>query len=97
MNIQALDFTASSRLIQTRLPPGTHLKDMPNEETPGINEQVRLARGVILVAKKSMVDPYFAQTVLLITEYQDTGTVGLILNRPLGQIRHGGPALLERI
>ena len=47
------------------------------------DEQVRLARGVFLVARKSMPDPNFAGTVLLITEYEDTGTVGLVLNRPL--------------
>ena len=45
--------------------------------------QVRLARGVFLVARESMPDPNFARTVLLITEYRDTGTVGLVLNRPL--------------
>lgn len=54
-----------------------------NEEERGINEQVRLSRGVFLVAKKAMTDPNFAGTVLLITEYEDTGTVGLVLNRPL--------------
>ena len=53
------------------------------QETPGINNQVRLARGVLLVAQESMVDPNFSNTVLLITEYEDTGTVGLVLNRPL--------------
>ena len=54
-----------------------------NKEAPGIDQRVRLARGVILIAKKSMTDPNFAKTVLLITEYEETGTVGLILNRPL--------------
>ncbi len=53
------------------------------QETPGINQQVRLARGVLLVARKSMTDPNFSNTVLLITEYEETGTVGLVLNRPL--------------
>lgn len=53
------------------------------QETPGINEQVRLARGVLLIARKSMTDPNFSNTVLLITEYEETGTVGLVLNRPL--------------
>lgn len=53
------------------------------QDTPGINQQVRLARGVFLIAKKSITDPNFANSVLLITEYEETGTVGLILNRPL--------------
>lgn len=48
-----------------------------------VDEQVRLARGVFLIAKKSMPDPNFAGTVLLITVYDETGTVGLVLNRPL--------------
>lgn len=52
-------------------------------ETPGINNQVRLARGVLLIAQESMVDPNFSNTVLLITEYEESGTVGLVLNRPL--------------
>lgn len=52
-------------------------------DTPGTNSQVRLARGVLLIAQESMTDPNFSNTVLLITEYEETGTVGLVLNRPL--------------
>ena len=74
MNIRALDFrqfiySADSYSL--------------NKEAPGIKQQVRLARGVILIAKKSMTDPNFAKTVLLITQYDETGTIGLVLNRPL--------------
>ena len=83
LDVQSLDFTTSDRLIQTRLPADTHSKYAPDELAQGTNDQVRLAQGVVLVAKKSMTDPNFARTVLLITEYEDTGTVGLILNRPL--------------
>ena len=57
-----------------------------NQPTQGVQEQVRLARGVILIAKKSMTDPNFAKTVLLITEYDETGTLGLVLNRPLEKL-----------
>ena len=53
------------------------------QDAPGADQQVRLARGVLLIAQKSMVDPNFSNTVLLITEYEETGTVGLVLNRPL--------------
>ena len=56
------------------------------DATQGVQEQVRLARGVILIAKKSMTDPNFAKTVLLITEYNETGTLGLVLNRPLEKL-----------
>ena len=86
MNVQSLEFTTSSGLMQTRLPADTHSKFTPDELAQGTNDQVRLAQGVILVAKKSMTDPNFARTVLLITEYEDTGTVGLILNRPLDKL-----------
>ena len=74
MNIPAAE---SGRLI--RQAENYSLK----QETPGINNQVRLARGVLLIAQESMVDPNFSNTVLLITEYEETGTVGLVLNRPL--------------
>lgn len=74
MNIPA---TESGRLI--RQAENYSLR----QETPGINNQVRLARGVLLIAQESMVDPNFSNTVLLITEYEETGTVGLVLNRPL--------------
>lgn len=39
-------------------------------------------RGVLLVASPSLGDPNFEQTVLLILEHGNDGTVGLILNRP---------------
>ena len=69
-------------LRQFTAPPG----DYPApRQVQAVDEQVRLARGVFLIAKKSMPDPNFAGTVLLITEYEETGTVGLVLNRPLDQ------------
>jgi putative transcriptional regulator len=42
-----------------------------------------LGRGVFLVAGRNMNGPLFARTVILITQYDDHGTVGLIINRPL--------------
>ena len=76
-DIQARDFTRDFHRADNY---------SPNEEASGVNEQVRLARGVILIAKKSMTEPNFAKTVLLITEYDDTGTLGLVLNRPLEKL-----------
>jgi putative transcriptional regulator len=38
--------------------------------------------GVLLVAKPSLVDPNFRETVVLVTQAPDGSTVGVILNRP---------------
>jgi putative transcriptional regulator len=40
-----------------------------------------LGEGKILVADKKLMDPHFAQTVVLIVTYSEEGTVGLVLNR----------------
>jgi len=40
-----------------------------------------LATGKILVARRSLVDPNFAETVILLLQHDDDGTAGLILNR----------------
>ena len=40
------------------------------------------ANGVLLVAKPSLSDPNFAQTVVLVSQTEDGGTVGVIINRP---------------
>lgn len=41
-----------------------------------------LATGKILVARRHMADPNFAQTVILLVQHDEKGTVGLIVNRP---------------
>ena len=38
--------------------------------------------GVLLVAKPSLTDRNFSQTVVLVTQTEDGGTVGVIINRP---------------
>lgn len=43
--------------------------------------------GQILIAMPSMPDPRFARSVILICEHSDTGAIGLILNRPLPDIK----------
>ena len=40
------------------------------------------ANGVLLVAKPSLTDANFSQTVVLVTQTEDGGTVGVIINRP---------------
>lgn len=40
-----------------------------------------LAAGKLLVARHELLDPSFAKTVILLVQYDDDGTVGLIINR----------------
>ena len=39
-------------------------------------------RGKLLVASPALIDPNFARTVVLITEHNDEGAMGIVLNRP---------------
>ena len=41
-----------------------------------------LAKGVFLIASESLSDPNFSQTVVLLLDYDQTGAIGLIINRP---------------
>ncbi len=42
---------------------------------------VELEAGCLLVADREMRDPNFFQTVILVTKYEDEGTLGIIVNR----------------
>lgn len=44
--------------------------------------EVDSLRGKLLVASPALVDPNFARTVVLITEHNDEGAMGIVLNRP---------------
>ncbi len=46
------------------------------------DEELRPAPGRLLVASPGLLDPNFAQTVVLLTEVDDAGAMGIILNRP---------------
>src|SRR3712207_8591 len=39
-------------------------------------------RAQLLVASPQLIDPNFARTVVLITEHNDEGAMGVVLNRP---------------
>lgn len=59
--------------------------------------------GILLIAKPSLVDPNFRETVVLATQAPDGSTVGVILNRPTARrleatgepISFGGPVMRE--
>ena len=44
--------------------------------------QTESLRGKLLVASPALADPNFARTVVLITEHNDEGAMGIVLNRP---------------
>src|SRR5579863_6990193 len=41
----------------------------------------QLAAGKILVARRSLLDPNFSKTVILLVQHDDEGTLGLVINR----------------
>ncbi len=50
--------------------------------TPAASAQVATARTFLLVAQPDMLDPNFSGTVVLVMRSEDSGPLGLILNRP---------------
>lgn len=48
----------------------------PTDETP------RIEPGTLLVAAPRLVDDNFRRTVVYVIEHQDSGTLGVVLNRP---------------
>ncbi|RMD71855.1 MAG: YqgE/AlgH family protein [Gammaproteobacteria bacterium] len=45
-----------------------------------------LDQGAFLVAKRSLRDPYFSRTVVLLVRHSPEGALGLILNRPTAHL-----------
>jgi putative transcriptional regulator len=41
-----------------------------------------LAKGRLLVAREGMIDPNFSRTVVLLVSYDESGAMGIVLNRP---------------
>src|SRR2546428_11617031 len=51
-------------------------------------------RGRLVIAAGGLFDPNFRQTVVLVTEHNEEGAVGLVLNRPADvSLREAVPAL----
>ena len=65
--------------------------------------QAEAPNAILLVAKPTLVDPNFRETVVLVTQAADASTVGVILNRPLARkhdrtgetVYLGGPVMRE--
>jgi putative transcriptional regulator len=74
------------------------------DAVPGLIEEQQIAPGKFLVASKSIRDPRFRESVILLLNHDAQGTLGLIINRPTripvsevfdeglpGQLFFGGP------
>ena len=62
-----------------------------------IKHRPQLSRGAILIAGKNLNDPNFSRSVVLITEYTEIGTTGLIINRPLNMAAQKVLPQIDRI
>lgn len=51
-------------------------------DLPGPAEAGRLRAGQLLVATPALVDPNFDHSVVLLLDHDDSGTLGVVLNRP---------------
>jgi putative transcriptional regulator len=56
--------------------------DRATNSSSGHNEIVDSLQGHLLVASPSLLDPNFRRTVILVTEHNEDGAAGLVLNRP---------------
>lgn len=56
--------------------------DAPVVDEPHQSSSTLLAKGKFLVASRTIVDPRFMETVILLIGYDATGATGLIINRP---------------
>ena len=54
-------------------------------EGPAIDQTASLA-GQFLVAEDSMTDPRFAQSVVYMVRHDHQGAMGMVINRPLGEL-----------
>lgn len=52
----------------------------------GARPETRNPTGQLLVATPDMPDPRFARTVLYMLRHDATGAMGLVLNRPIGEV-----------
>lgn len=72
-----IPFAVASLIVPNRSSHSSEVKVVPVQNTTETEFDV----GSLLCADRSLKDPNFAQTVILIVRYDEEGTLGLILNR----------------
>ena len=50
----------------------------------------------LLVAMPNMADPYFAESVVLLCEDNNNGVLGLIINKPISQMKVVGEKMKNK-
>lgn len=62
----------------------TGSRAVPSDVTAAVNPrpEARLARGKFIVASRQLLDPNFAESVILLVDYDDHGALGVVVNRP---------------
>ena len=65
---------------------GSHLLPLPMPIILGQSNQsqpmVKPSKGKFLIASRQLLDPHFAESVVLLIEYNKNGALGIIINRP---------------
>jgi putative transcriptional regulator len=81
--LASLGLAAAGRAGPLASPPLPEPAPFPSASSPpsGPAPQ-RLESGLFLIASPGMVDPNFAETVVLLIEYGGAGAMGLVINRP---------------
>lgn len=70
--------------MSAELRSSPHVTTMGKEdERPTREAEVESLKGKLLISSAALYDPNFRHTVVLIGEHDDSGAVGVILNRPL--------------
>lgn len=71
---------------QATIDSGTGMAGPPRRPVavrpPGRGEKAHPAKGQLLVASRQLADPNFAESVVLLTAYDDQHALGVVINRP---------------
>ena len=51
----------------------------------------------LLISMPNMVDPYFAKSVIFVCEDDRNGTVGIVINKPISQMKIVGTGIKNKI
>ena len=58
----------------------SHFYPVKNSDT--FKQHPELSKGILLIAGRNLNDPNFNKTVILVTDFSEIGTTGLIINKP---------------